>query len=128
MVATVIAVIAVVGLAHAFGNGRALINRYEVARDALGIAQREMEVFQCLPLTSDSLDAGPSELIHVVPPVMLNARQSGNVQWTVTWIDDPVNGQGAPNDHDYKRLTVVVSWQQGDGTESVSLSRLFLGP
>ena len=35
LVALVIAVIAILGLAHTFGAGRGLINRYDTAREAL---------------------------------------------------------------------------------------------
>lgn len=31
----------------------------------------------------------------------------------VTWADDPTNGIGSPNDMDFKKLTLSVSWPQG---------------
>ena len=129
MVAVVIAVIAVVGLAHTFGTGRALINRYEVARDALGAAQREFEVLGAVSLASDSLDAGAGLRLHGPFPVSLNDRTNGTVEWRSSWRDDPQdNGAGGdPNPNDYRQVTVVVRWQ-GAIADSVALSRFFMAP
>jgi prepilin-type N-terminal cleavage/methylation domain-containing protein len=131
MVATVIAVIAVMGLAHTFGTGRALINRYEVARDAVGVAQRELEVLGTVRLSSDSLNADVSQ--PVIPPfsVKLNDRQSGTVEWRSVWVDDPVDdpsgGGPDPDPKDYRRVTVVVRWA-GAADDSVALSRFIMAP
>src|SRR5262249_5885492 len=64
LVAAIIAVLAVVGLAHTFGLGRAFINRFEVARAALGAAQERLELLQITPRTS--ADFSPDSL-HVRP-------------------------------------------------------------
>src|SRR5436309_7521639 len=44
VVSILITLITVVGLAHLFGSGRALINHYEVARAAGSAAQQRLEV------------------------------------------------------------------------------------
>lgn len=128
MVATVIAVIAVVGLAKTIGTGRALINRYEVARDALGAAQREFEILGAVSLQSDSLDAGTGVRLHGPFPIGLNDRTNGTVEWRSAWIDDPQDdGAGDPDPRDYRQVTMVVRWQ-GGVADSILLSRLFMAP
>lgn len=128
MVAVVIAVIAVIGLAHTFGTGRALINRYEVARDALAAGQREFEVLSAVSLGSDSLDAGVGQRLHGPFPVTLNEYASGTVEWRSTWWDDPQdNGAGDPDPNDFRQVTVVVRWQ-GAIADSIVLSRFFMAP
>src|SRR5438477_8007775 len=93
MVAAVIAVIAVMGLAFTFSAGRGMIDRYATARDALAAAEQRMERLSILglkdPLNPD-LDAlpGPGKL-HGPFPRTLNGNTTGTEQWTVTWIDDP---------------------------------------
>jgi prepilin-type N-terminal cleavage/methylation domain-containing protein len=130
MVAMVIAVIAVMGLAQTFGTGRALINRYEIARDALGAAQRELEVLGAVSLASDSLDAGTGTRLHGPFPVSLNDRKNGTVEWRSTWMDDPQDNGGPGGDtdpHDYRKVTVVVRWNAAI-PDSVPLTRYFVAP
>ena len=59
VVATVVAVVAVLALAYTFGTGRGLVNRYEAARVALAAAQRRMESLSAGPVTSAELQMGP---------------------------------------------------------------------
>jgi Tfp pilus assembly protein PilV len=123
VVATVIAVIAVLGLAHSFGAGRALINRFESARDALALCQHQMEMLVASQPTSDSLDVSKSPFGPY--PVTVSAKESGTLSWTVTWVDDPLNGLGG---NDYKRVDVYVVWRGVTAPDSVQLSRNFLAP
>ena len=51
MARLLIASIAVLGLAYTFGVGRGMVNRYEIARAALGGAQDPLELCTSLPLT-----------------------------------------------------------------------------
>lgn len=127
MVATIIAVIAVLGLAHTFATGRALINRYEVARDAMGAAQRELEVLGTVSLTSDSLNADAPQPVGGPFAVSLSEWQNGTVEWRSDWVDDPADdGGGAdPEPHDYRRVTMVVRWTNAI-SDSVVLSRIFM--
>src|SRR5437762_12387732 len=53
-----ITVIAVLGLAYSFGVGRGLVNRYEVARAALGEAQSELEALHLLPMGDPAMAIG----------------------------------------------------------------------
>lgn len=128
MVAIVIAVISVVGLAHTFGTGRALINRYEMARDALGAGQQELEVLGAVSLSSDSLDAGTGQRLHGPFPISLNDRTNGTIEWTSSWRNDPADDAGGdPDPKDYRELTVVVRWQ-GALADTVALTRVFMAP
>jgi hypothetical protein len=127
VVASVIAVIAVLGLAHSFAAGRSLIDRYENARDALGIVQRRLERLASLPPQHAELTIGS----HSGGTVQLNDAVTGTEDWNVQWVDDPVDGTGAgdltgPND--YKQATVIVAWTQAGVTDAVQLSRIFLVP
>jgi hypothetical protein len=40
-------------------------------------------------------------------------KNKGTKTIEISWVDDCANGIGPPNDKDYKRVTVTVSW--GDG-------------
>src|SRR5262249_7513644 len=79
IVAVVIAAIAVIGLAHSFGIGRGLIDRFESARDGLGVAQQEMEILSMIRLDSDSLDAGAASRVHGPFNVPLNGSQTARI-------------------------------------------------
>src|SRR6186997_61059 len=77
IVATVIAVIAVVGLAHSFGVGRGLIDRHENARDALGLAQQRVEYLLNRPPGHPDLAPGT----HNLGTVPLNDAVNGTEQY-----------------------------------------------
>ena len=116
IVASVIAIIAVVGLAHSFGMGRALIDRHENARDALALAQQRIEYLLNRPPAHADLNPGT----HDMGTVALNAAVNGTERWEVVWVDDPVNGTG----NDYKRITVTIAWTQGGIPDRIQLSRI----
>jgi hypothetical protein len=124
VVATVIAVIAVVALAYSFGSGRNLINNYELARVALAAAQRRMELLGALPAADPLLQVGRHPLTDSYD-VQLDGRTLGQVFWTVEAVDDPANGQVPPNDVDLKRVEVNVSWGRGGAGATIKLTRLF---
>src|SRR5262245_34089640 len=106
MTASIIAVIAVIGLAFTFSTGRGMIDRYAKARDSLAAAEQCMERLSVLGLrdpTNTDLDPG----VHGPLPRPLNGDASGTVQWTVTWVDDPADNAGGDSDpNDYKQVTV----------------------
>ena len=84
IVATVIAIIAILALAYTFGMGRGLIGRFETARVAFAAAQRRMETLSAAPLTS------PDLRIPVLPsytygpdPVQVDGRTVAYESWTV---------------------------------------------
>ena len=118
MVATIIATIAVVGLAYSFGLGRSFINRFEVARAAMAVAQDRLDI---LHVTRRSADDFSPDSVHI-RPFNHAGRETGVEQWTVAWYDDPAT----PTSDDLKKVTVTVRWTQGSLTDSISLSRLFL--
>jgi len=121
--ATLIATLAVVGLAYSFGVGRGLIDRYQVARRAMGRAQ----------LVVDSL--------VTVPPLALNSGSqtfwtgyptSGITRWTISWVDDPIDrtaGSSPPdlNPNDMKRILVEVSWQIASARDTLRMTRIVMG-
>ena len=121
LVATAIASIAVLGLAYTFGVGRGMVNRYEIARAALGVAQDRLELCTSLPLTSDSLAAG-----YVSPqfPFTYQGTSYGNYSWTVGGYDHP----NIPGAVDLKKVVVTVRFRSGAGTDSLRLDRLIALP
>ena len=134
LVALFITVIAVTGLAHTFGVGRGLIDRYATGRDALATAQRRMEMLRMLSMREQAVINPEPDLtigVHGTFPVQLNATINGSEQWTVTWVDDPSDGLGGADTdggNDYKRATVDISWAQSGATDKVELSADFLKP
>jgi len=117
---TIIATVAVVGLAHTFGLGRSFINRFEMARAALGAAQQRLE--QLHPTVRTSVEFS-TDSVHV-RPFNHAGREAGTEEWTVSWYNDP-DVSTAPS-NDLKRVTVRVFWKQGTTTDTVALTRLFL--
>ena len=115
LVALAISVIAVVGLAYSFGMGRAFINRFEVARAALGAAQDQMETLAVLSPSDALLAVGPHSR-----PFLLGSDVVGTVAWNVTL----VGASGYPGT-DLKQVSVMVSWTQGTMADTIHLSRLF---
>lgn len=121
LVATAIAVLSVLGLAYTFGVGRATVNRYELARAALGVGQDRLEMCTALPENSDSLRVGWASPEF---PFVYETINAGSYYWRVTGFDHP-NIPGSP---DLKRITVTVRFRNGSGTDSLRLSRLISIP
>ena len=124
LVGLVITVIAVVGLAHLFGNGRGLIDHYEVARAATGAVQQRFDLLRGAGTASDlSVGSHPS----TPNPWAYEGATIGTERWTVAWYDDPIDGTGVgdSNPNDLKLVTVIVKWGQGTNADSVRVSRLF---
>jgi len=128
MVAAVISVIAVVGLAFTFSAGRGLIDRYATARDALEAAERRLETL-AMKARKDPADPALDPGNHGPIGLTLNQNQSGAEVWNVIWVDDPVdNGGGDAEPADYRVVRVTVRWNQAGILDSMTLSRAFLGP
>ena len=122
IVAAAIAIIAVLGLAHSFGIGRALIDRYAIARAATGVAERRLEQLSVVPGTSPELAKG----LHQAP-FFFNGDQIGTETWTVEWLDDPSDGTGSSDADplDLKKVTEEVRWKMASDADVIRLSRLF---
>jgi len=106
LIATIIAVLAVLGLAYTFSVGRGQVNRFEVARAAMGEAETQMERLTLLADSSpfsDSLAVG-----YVSPDFAFTYRGAtlGTVGWRMEGYDDP----DLPQDPDLRRLVVYVRW------------------
>jgi prepilin-type N-terminal cleavage/methylation domain-containing protein len=123
VVATVIAAIAVLGLAHTFGAGRALIDRYMVARDALAMGQQRLESLLVLSAAAPELTLGA----HAASPITLASGIPATEQWTVDPVDDAADGKGGADldgdTNDYQRITVTVSWGSRGFTDQIQLVR-----
>jgi len=126
VVATVIAVIAIVALAYSFGMGRGLVNQYEVARIALAAAQHRMETLAAAELNSPDLALGPGNSTATYGPmnVVVDGSVACRESWEVEPVHDPANTAN-PGSTDLKRVTVTVSWGRGGPNETVALTRLF---
>ena len=122
VVATVVAVIAVVALAYSFGMGRSLVNQFEIARIALAAAHRRMEALSPLPATAPELLIGTHPPSGTYP-VQVDGRTVAFESWKVEAYDDPVDG--LDGDMDLKRVTATVSWGHGGPNETVVFTRFF---
>ena len=114
-----ISVIAVLGLAYSFGVGRGLVNRYEVARAALGEAQSQLEALQLAPRSDPTLAFG-----YVSPPTpfIYEGASLGTSSWRVLPYDEP----SLPGTRNLKRVVVTVRWTSTALSDSVSLERLWV--
>ena len=117
IVASMVAAIAVLGLAHSFGLGRANINRFELARAAFAKAQARLEILhsdpkKCYEFAMDSLHVRPFN--HA-------GREVGTETWRVSWQDDPLT----PKENDLRLVTVKVGWTIAAVTDTVVMTRLF---
>jgi hypothetical protein len=119
LTAATVAVIAVMGLAYSFGVGRALVNRYEIARAALAEAQNQLEALTQYDVSDPVLAIG-----YVAPltPFRYEGAQLGTQNWRVTAYDEP----HLPGTANMKRVRVVVRWQQNARADSLTLERLWL--
>ncbi len=132
VVASLIATVAVVGLAYTFGMGRGFIDRYETGRAAMAIAEGQLDRIAVTgsndtlvtpvdaPLTPiDGLHKHMSYFSAGGPPL-------GTLYWTLQWFDDPADGTGTddPDPDDLRQATVTAVFRQGSMTDSVSVSRL----
>ena len=122
IVATLIATIAVIGLAYTFGLGRSFIDRFEVSRAALAAAQARMEALVAAPPGSLDLTTGAHNEDFAVDGLVF-----GQIHWDVGFRDDPADGlsPGDTNPRDLKLITVEVSYRQGTAADTLRLSKLF---
>lgn len=123
LTATVIAVIAVLGLAYTFGVGSGMVNRFEVARAALGAAEDRMERLLMLAEASPASDS-----LRVGYRSAASAFQYGGsaigTQW---WHVDPYDDPDLPNNPDLRRLVVCVRWNTSV-PDSVEFAQLLTLP
>ena len=113
-----ISVIAVMGLAYSFGVGRGLVNRYEVARAALGEAQSQLEALQLVGAGDPTMAVGYTS---PATPFLYQGATLGSSSWRVLPFDDP----NLPGTVNLKRVVVTVRWMRNAQTDSVSLERLW---
>ena len=124
LAALLISVIAVMGLAHTFGIGRGLIDRYATGRDALAAANRRVETLRARAV-KNSADVQVARGAYGPFPVILNGGTSGSEYWQVTWMDDPADNLASADTDgpdDYRRILVRVCWGQGAATDTLELS------
>ena len=116
-----ISVIAVLGLAYSFGMGRGLVNRYEVARAALGEAQSQLEALQVVYASNPNDPTMAFGYASPPTPFIYENATLGSTSWQVFPYDEP-NLPGVAN---LKRVVVTVRWTQSAKPDSVSLERLW---
>src|SRR5262245_9327375 len=116
-----ISVIAVLGLAYSFGVGRGLVNRYEVARAALGEAQSQLEGLQLVHAANRSDPTLAFGYVSPSTPFLYEGSALGDSYWRV----DPYNEPNLPGNANLKRVLVVVRWTRNAQTDSVTLVRLW---
>ncbi len=123
LTATVIAVIAVLGLAYTFSVGRGQVNRYEVARAALGAAEDRMERLLLLADTTPATDSLVVGYRSATSPFLYRGAALGTTWWHVDGYDDP----DLPDSPDLRRLIVCVRWNSSV-PDSVQFSQLLALP
>lgn len=128
IVATVLATVAVLGLAYSFGTGRGLINRFEVARAAVAVAQSRLEVLSAIRDPNDLALAIPvnADSTTYTAPFVYQGSNVGTESWTIAWYHDPADPQ--PGHHTLKRVTEHVTWYAAGAGDAVDLARLLPRP
>jgi len=116
-----ISVIAVLGLAYSFGVGRGLVNRYEVARAALGEAQSQLEALQVVVANNPNDPTMAVGYVSPPTPFIYEGAALGATSWQVLPYDEP----NLPGTFNLKRVVVTVRWSQNAKPDSVSLERLW---
>jgi hypothetical protein len=92
---------------------------------ATQLAQLVVEQARALPYTSvGTTDAPSGQPVGVLPSQEATTYQglTFTIGRAVIWVNDPLSPSG-PNSHDYKQLTVQVSWAGGHTTPIVTFLR-----
>lgn len=113
--ATVIAAVAVAGLAHSFGVGRAQIERFAVARAGLAAAEQRMEALSLCNMSHPHMTLGQHDTTFV-----MDGQIIGDTRW---WVSSVPKAWASHNDQ-LIRVDVEVTWNQGYD-DTVRLTRLF---
>lgn len=119
LTAATISVIAVLGLAYSFGVGRGLVDRYEIARAALGEAQAQLEALTLLPDNDPTLAIG---WVNPDTPFLYEGATLGTQGWRVV----PFQAQGPSGTVTLKRVIMTVRWRQNARADSLTLERLWM--
>jgi prepilin-type N-terminal cleavage/methylation domain-containing protein len=124
LVALMVTVIAILGLAYSFSTGRTLIDRYAYSRAALSDAQGRMELLSLVAPSDTALTIGTHMAYF-----MVGGQIMGTERWVVSWVDDPVDGLGAsdPNPNDLKLVSLSVDFQRGTLSDTLKFTRLVAG-
>ncbi len=98
---------------------------------ALAIASEKIEIIRNLTYDSIATDGGAIEGdIPQDEDIYENTRQY-HVHTEVAYVDDPFDGTGFSDViwfEDYKKVTLTVSWSNGENTEKVELISRFVPP
>lgn len=115
---TLIATVAVLGLAYTFGIGRGLIDRYQVARVALAEGQGIID--SLATHTPSPLEGTWSR------PFNVGGQEAGTIRWSVSYVDDPADLKwpADADSNDLKRVTVTATWSLGSPFDSLGLIRI----
>ncbi len=112
----------VVGVAYMLSTSRSFVDRFAVAREAMVRVEQRLETLQYPAAWTDTVPG--THVSALAPPLPGNIPATERLY--VSYLDDPADGVAAadPNPHDYKQITVTVSWDLG-APDSVSLSSYF---
>jgi type II secretory pathway pseudopilin PulG len=113
--ATLIAAIAIAGLAHSFGVGRAQIERFAVARAGLAVAEQRMEALSLCDMSHPHMALGQHDTTFVV-----DGQVFGDTRWWVT--SEPKTW--TTHSDQLIRVNLEVTWNQGYA-DTIRLTRLF---
>ena len=116
---TMIAVIAVMGLAYSFGLGRGYIDRYQIERAADFLAQRRMEWLGSLALRTN-----PAFAIGTHSDAQSTFYFKGTAIGSEGWRVAPAPA-AVPQHALIKEVTVTVRWTAGGFPDSVVYQRAF---
>ena len=95
-----------------------MVNRYEVARAALGEAQSQLEALTLLLTTDPTLAIG-----YTASPTPF--RYEGAARGTSYWRVVPYDEPNLPGTTNLKRVIMTVRWRSAARSDSVSLERLW---
>jgi hypothetical protein len=114
IVATVISIIAILGLAHTFGMGRGFIERFGIARTALSLVRAKMESFT---VSRDSIALGS----FYVQPFNYRGNEVGTIEWRV----DPYDDVQISGPYNLRNVVITARWGPPTQRDSLVISRLF---
>ena len=116
---TLIAALAVIGLAYSFGIGRGLIDRYQYARNALGQVSGVLDSLTTLnlPLTTPS---------SVTRSFFVDGMPVGTLTYATSWVDDPADGMSPadPDKNDLRRVVVRAEWDRNGVHDEIEIERM----
>jgi hypothetical protein len=107
MVASVVAIAGAMAMIFAIVSANAGIKSNRIERGAFFAAQQKLERLVVKPPSDPELTIGSHGPVTTALPWV-----SGQTSWTVSWMDDALDGTGGSDTdpQDYRKLQVTVTW------------------